>query len=692
MKQKIIQKVGICAMTFSLISCSASQTISSTSKTNTQSVGDKWLNAEVQGNLTEDTSVRLQDDFYAASNKEWILSASIKEGKSYVGGLVKHQDTLNEQLKSLINNSDIDAHEEEVVSDLYNMAINWEKRNADGVDPIKPYVKKITDIKTIEDLSNYLMENLSIGYCLTSFMTDYSIEDSNKRALYIYELNTVYSDMSDYEELSTYGQIEENYSRAVTTYLLQRLGYSEEESIRIYESCINFEKELSLSNYSTEEQADSNFNNETIRNECTLDEIQKIAGDYPIVRIIQQNDLDVAEVYGVYNPRSLEAIGKIYNDKYLDAIKNYLLVHTLLENVKSLDEDAYDYAVTTENDLKGISGKTSDEDYALGVVQDHVFDALDALYTKNYCSQELKEDIESMIDRYLDYYEKMLSEVEWLSEETRNNAIEKLQAIKGHAAYPEKHNDYSEFSLHDLVEDGSYLEMMARINDFKEKVLKRTLKTKKNTEYWVEDQKLGASTINAFYEPSSNDIFICNGLLVSMGYDINWSDEEKLATLGFVIGHELSHAFDPTGAKYDKEGNVNLWWNEEELSAFETKAKKLSDYMSQIKPENGSDEYVNGDKVRNETVADITGLKATLFITQNETDFDYDKFFRTYSNMWARVELPSYQIYLMSVDVHALCYLRTNVVIQQFQEFYDTYDVQVGDGMYLSEDDRLSVW
>ncbi len=691
MNHKIITTATIAMMVFSLTACST-QSISNQSTTNQQLVGEKWINAEVQGNLTSDTSIRIQDDFYAASNKDWILDATIQEGKSYEGGLVKYQSTLNDQLKSLINNSDIDENEENVISDLYNMSIDWDKRNADGIEPIKSYVKKITDIVSIDDLSNYLKENSPIGFYLTGFFTDYSIEDSNKRALYIYELSTVYSDMSDYEELSSYGEIEEQYSRAITTYLLQRLGYSEEESTNIYESCIDFEAELAPSNYSTEEQADSNFSNQTIRNECTLEEIQTMAGNYPIIDIIKEIGLDVAPVFGVYNPRSLKAIGKIYNEKHLDAMKNYLLVHTLLENVKSLDYEAYDYAVTTENDLQGITGKTSDEDYALSVVQDYVFDALDQLYTEYYCSEELKEDIESMIDRYLDYYEKMLSEVDWLSEETRNNAIEKLKSIKGHSAYPEKHNDYSELTLSDLVKDGSYLEMIARINSFKEGILKKTLKTKKNTEYWVEDEKLGASTINAFYEPSSNDIFICNGLLVSMGYDINWSDEEKLATLGFVVGHELSHAFDPTGAKYDKDGNVNLWWSEEELSTFETKAKKLSDYMSQIKPENGSDEYVNGDKVRNETVADITGLKATLFIAQNESNFDYDKFFKTYSNLWARVELPSYQIYLMSVDVHALCYLRTNVVVQQFQEFYDTYNVQESDGMYLSESDRLNIW
>ncbi len=688
MNDKMIKKVGICAMAFLLGACSTAQPSNNQSTANQTIVGAKWVNAEVQGNLTEDTDVRLQDDFFAASNKDWILSATIKDGKSYEGGLVKYQDTLNDQLKSLINNSEIDTHEEEVVSTLYNQAIDWDSRNEFGLEPIKPYIQKITDIKSIDDLTNYFIEDSAIGYSLTGFITDYSIQDSNSRALYISELSTVYSDPADYQELSSYGKIEEEYSRKVTTYLLQRLGYSKDEATEIYESCIAFEGELAPSNYSTEEQADSDFSSKTIRNEYTLDEIQKIAGDYPIVDIMKNNGFDVSQVYAVYNPRSLKAIGSIYNDEYTEKIKNYLLVHTLLENVKSLDYEAYDYAVTTKNDLQGVSGKTSDEDYALSVVQDYAFDALDTLYTEKYCSLELKQDIESMISKYLEYYEKMLSEVDWLSEETRNNAIEKLKTIKGHASYPEKHNDYSSLKL----SDGSYLNTIATINQFKTQQTKDLLKTKKNTEYWVEDEKLGASTINAFYEPSSNDIFICNGLLVSIGYDINWSEEEKLATLGFVIGHELSHAFDPSGAKYDKDGNVNLWWSEDELSTFETKAQKLSDYMSQIKPENGSDEYVNGDKVRNETVADITSLKATLFIAKNQSDFDYEKFFQTYSHMWARVELPSYQIYLMSVDVHALCYLRTNVVVQQFQEFYDTYDVQEGDGMYLSEDDRLNIW
>ena len=680
MKSKLLTGIISCSLMFSLAGCSSTK------------VGEKWINAEVQGNLTKNTDISIQDDFFASSNKDWIVSATIPEGKSYEGGLLKYENIVNEQLASLINNEQIQSNEEQVVSDLYNMSINWDSRNTYGIEPIKPYIQAITNIDSIETLTQYLESNSSLGTNLVSVYSDYSVLDSNIRALYINEFETIYSDPADYKKLSSYGKTEDQYSRSVSVYLLKRLGYTKKEAQKIYTSCIDFEAKLAKSNYSIEEQSDSDFSSKTIRNEYSLNKIQKLATDFPIVNILKSEGFDVAKVYGVYNPKSLRAIGKIYNEKYVEQIKNYLIVHTLLDNVKYLDYEAYSFAVTKENKLQGIDGMISDEEYALNEVQENTFDALDILYTEKYCTKELKEDIESMINTYLDYYEDMLKNEKWLSKKTRKEAIEKLQAIHGHASYPEKHNDYSSLTLSDLVENASYLDVISRVTDFKEKLLIEQLKTNKSTEYWVEDEQLGASTINAFYEPSSNDIFICDGLLVSMGYDVNWSKEEKLATLGFVIGHELSHAFDPSGAKYDKDGNVNLWWKESELDTFESKAQKLSDYMSQIKPENGSDTYVNGDMVRNEPVADITGMKATLRIAKDINDFDYDTFFKKYSNMWARIETKGYQIYLMNNDVHALVSLRTDVVLQQFDEFIDTYNIKKGDGMYLSKKDRLTVW
>ncbi len=682
MKLKFITGLVSCSMIFTLVGCS-----SSTSK-----VGEKWVNAEVQGNLTKDTDISIQDDFFAASNSDWLLSTTIPKGKSYEGGILKYQDTLNDQLKSLINNDQIQSNEEQVVSDIYNMSIDWDSRNAYGIDPIRPYVQAITDIHSIDTLTQYLESNSSLGANLINVFTDYSVKNSNIRALYINEFETIYSDPADYKKLSSYGKTEDKYSRSVSVYLLKRLGYSKEEAKNMYQSCIDFEAKLAKSNYSIEEQSDSDFSSKTIRNEYSLDKIQKLSKDFPIVDILKAEGFDIAQVYGVYNPKSLRAIGKIYNENYIESIKNYLIIHTLLDNVKYLDYDAYSFAVNKENKLQGIDGMISDEEYALNEVEDNVFDAIDTLYTENYCTKELKEDIESMIHTYLGYYEDMLKGEKWLSKETRKKAIEKLKAIHGHASYPERHNDYSSLTLSDLRNNGSYLEVLSRISSFKEQILIEQLKTNKNTDYWFEDEQLGASTINAFYDPSSNDIFICNGLLVSMGYNVNWSKEEKLATLGFVIGHELSHAFDPSGAKYDKDGNVNLWWKESELDTFETKAQKLSDYMSQIKPENGSDTYVNGEMVRNETVADITGMQATLRIAKNINDFDYDTFFKTYSNMLARIETKGYQIYLMNNDVHALVSLRVNVVLQQFDEFINTYNIQKGDGMYLSKKDRLTIW
>ena len=167
------------------------------------------------------------------------------------------------------------------------------------------------------------------------------------------------------------------------------------------------------------------------------------------------------------------------------------------------------------------------------------------------------------------------------------------------------------------------------------------------------------------------------------------SDEELYARIGMVIGHEISHAFDSTGAQYDKDGNMNLWWTQEDWKAFNEKNARLEAYYSAMQAWEG--ENLDGSILTGEACADMGGLKCMLRIAAKKEGFDYDRFFRSYADLWLAEGTLNYT-YSHLKDEHPLPYLRVNCVLQQYDEFLDFYGITEGDGMYLAPEDRVNIW
>ena len=196
--------------------------------------------------------------------------------------------------------------------------------------------------------------------------------------------------------------------------------------------------------------------------------------------------------------------------------------------------------------------------------------------------------------------------------------------------------------------------------------------------------------VNASYRATDNSINIPAGILGGAFYDPEASEAEQMGAIGMIIGHEITHGFDENGSQYDKDGNLNNWWTEEDRAAFEERSSKVSDYFSQFEVLPGV--YINGELTIGETVADLGGLSCMLEIAKGIDGFDYEAFFKSYARLWKSQMLPNMLEMTVQTDPHPPGYLRTNAIVQQVQEFYDTFGVEEGDGMYLAQDERLAVW
>ena len=247
---------------------------------------------------------------------------------------------------------------------------------------------------------------------------------------------------------------------------------------------------------------------------------------------------------------------------------------------------------------------------------------------------------------------------------------------------PDDLEDYSDLKL----KGRSLYEDYGRITDYYYKQDIARINQKVNKDAWY----MSTLETNAFYDAGNNSINILLGILGGEFYQDDMSEEELYSGIGMVIGHEISHAFDPTGAQFDAKGNYANWWTDEDRAAFDARAQKLIDYFNSITAFDGK--KVSGKNVQGEAIADLTSLQCMLRLAKEKKDFDYDQFFRHYASIWRCYSTVQYENYRMKQDPHPLAYLRVNAMVQQFEEFYQTYHVTSGDQMYLAPEKRLTVW
>lgn len=649
-------------------------------------VGEQWLNSDILGVVTKDTKISEKDDFAAAVNKEWLSQAKIPDGYSFYGAFVECEELLKDRKMALIGDTSIQDHNEELVTQLYEMATDWKSRNAVGISAAKPYIEAIANIGSIEALTEYLStadKNLN-SFILAGVYMSTMAQDSTRYLVSIDQMDYLYPYPDDYQELSSYGTQVEKANRSIASYVLQRFGWTAEEAETIYESCIDFEGSVLKYAY-TEEELSSPELVQMINNECTWEELEKQQGNFPMTRILTAQGYAGSEVYNVIDPKLFQHMGDFYNEDHLDQIKNYLLVHTAILLGSKMDQETYQTCRDITNEAYGIEGVVSTEEYGYDCISKYLPYPMDYLYLDQWCTTRMQEDALQTVKEFKDVYKEMLLNEDWLSEETKQKAVEKLEAVEAMAVYPEKRYDYSTLDLSDC---NSYLDMLCRIDRYEEDKEKEKINGLVDRAYW--DMESGVC--NAYYDQTKNTVVILAGIMLPPLYSEDMGKEEKLAALGTIIGHELSHAFDTTGAQYDKDGNLATWWTDQDYQLFKERTQSVVQYLNRITPDNGSGEPVNGSRVQGEMIADLGGVKAALQIAAREENFDYDKFFRMHALHWREVMSKEAQQRLMATDEHPLDYLRTNVVLQQFQEFYDTYDIKPGDNMYLAPEKRIEVW
>ncbi len=680
--KKIYRAVTAAGMALVLTACSGGAHTD-------QPGGGKWQNSDITGNIKDSDDIRLQDDFAAAVNKDFTINA--KNGDSSFGAV---NNTMLENKKKLVDSLSYDGEGGELKK-YAELAGDWNTRNKLGVEPIRKYIEAIENISSLDELTAYQCSEaddpFALGVIMPTGKRD-TLEEGGGFALDISMPELCLGSSEEYFSLSDEGYEKKKHICKITEHILGELGYDSKSIQNLLDKNFRFEKKLAKckADISAAEKDKVVFDYDG----CIAE-----VGDYPLEAILTARGVPKSGKFYV-NIHSIKKLVPLYKEKNLDEIKAMLIVHTVKKSASYLDRETYDL----EEELKESRltepmeevEKTEEQAeltllYDVFVAQSACEPILDKLYLEKYMDEDTVKDLEKLTDDIIDEYRTLFENEPWLSEEGKKLCIEKLDSMQPHVVVPDFDMlDYSGLNIRSGKDGGTFFEANLDAERYGKKLMYKNCSLPYDKSKW---DPMGQSTLitNAFYKPTENAIYIMAGITASPIYSYDMTYEQKLGGLGAIVGHEITHGFDSTGERYNKDGVEKKWLPLQDEMEFSNRSLKVTEYYNTIYPFDGGSSY-DGMLVSGEATADMGGLKIALSIASREKDFDYDMFFRQFADLWKISEPEEAERARFKMDAHPLNYLRINVSLQQFEEFYKTYGIQEGDGMYLAEEKRISVW
>ncbi|NRW47751.1 putative metalloendopeptidase [Clostridium beijerinckii] len=386
------------------------------------------------------------------------------------------------------------------------------------------------------------------------------------------------------------------------------------------------------------------------------------------------------------NPEELKLVNSLISKDNLENIKTYFKTNVLMNTDNYLTSKHREACNELRKVLYGVECSDLDEGSGVKFVSGQLNEIISKLYVNKHFDDESKNDVEKMSKEIIENFEDRLQSNTWMSKSTKEKALRKLENVNVKVGYPEKWNDYSDVVINSYGEGGSLVDNLISIYTSQSKKQFSKLNHEVDKNEW----NMGPCTVNAYYNALNNEIVFPAGILQAPFYDKNAKKEKNLGGIGVVIGHELTHAFDNTGAQFDETGKLKNWWNQNDYKEFTNRSKKVVDYYSNIKM--GNEKNVNGILTVGENISDLGGMACVLDIAKKMEDPNLKDLFENYATVWREISTNELKEYLLNNDPHAPKKVRVNAVLSQFEDFYKTYNIKEGDKMYVRPEDRVGIW
>lgn len=677
---------------FLLAGVSSLNIVTAQSKTNTAAMNltDKGLDLSMM-----DKSVRPQDDFYNYVNGSWMKTAKIPSDKPTWGSFNKLADDTDNNsmtiLSSLLKDKFTDGTEGKKIQDLYATYMNMQKRNADGIKPIQANLNKIDAIKNLQDLQNYLIsvtkdgENIFYGWGVGA-----DLKDSNMNVVYLGDASLGLG--RDY-----YQKVNEKNTEALAEYtkyvasMLKELGYKNADAAA--KGIVDYEKSIAQT-YLTNEQSRDNtlqYNPETMTQLSSLVKNVDIPGYLKKVGV--NTDKVIIGELGYY-----KNLDKFINAQKLPVIKDYLKFHMIHGSASYLSEKIGDMRFAFYGKyLRGQQEQRALNKRGYELINGSLGEAFGKLYVEKYFPAEAKAQMVELIDYLKKSFAVHINNLAWMSSVTKEKAMQKLNKFTVKVAYPDKWKDYSKLNIIPESKGGSLYGNLQNIAEWQyNKDLAKIGKPVDKTEWGMTPQ-----TVNAYYNPVNNEIVFPAAILQPPFFNPKADAAVNFGGIGAVIGHEMSHGFDDSGAQFDADGNLVDWWTPEDKANFEKATKALAAQYDKYEPVKGT--MVNGTFTNGENIADLGGVNIAYDALQMYlkdhgnpgpiSGYTQDqRFFLSWATVWRTLSSEKYMINQVKTDPHSPGYFRSFGPLTNVDAFYKAFDVKPGDKLYKAPQDRIKIW
>ena len=627
----------------------------------------------------------IKDDLYEAVNGEWLKTAKIPDDKPATGGF---NDLVDEIDKQLMDDFDAYAAGKEKSDDsrfnemikLYRLAKKFDWRKKVGPQPLKRMLASVENLNSYEDYQSQWKNWILAGMpSPISFDIDADMKNATVYALFASSPSLILPDKSYYEaeKKAQHDQLLQLWSSMVEA-LMDKLGYSKEEAKKIIDDAIKFDALLAPHVKSAEEAADYS----KMYNPQTVAELASATDQLDIAAIIKQLVGEKPEKVIVTEPEYFKALNKILQDNF-ELFKNWALIRVIRENASYLDDEMREINGRYGRALSGSKKPVSQRKFAFYLARDMFSQVAGDYYGKKYFGPQAKADVHHMVEQMIKVYKGRLTNNQWLSKDTRDKAILKLDKLGIQVGYPDKIP-----ALYDQFKVDEEESLIANLNQLTVTANKE-LFSRWNKPVDRMRWEMSAATVNAYYHPFKNIIVFPAAILQAPFYSLKQSSSQNYGGIGAVIAHEISHAFDNNGSLFDEFGNLNNWWTDEDSAHFKQLAQKMIEEFDGI-PFAG--QKVNGKLTVSENIADAGGLSCALEAAKTEADFNAQEFFINWATIWRMKATEQYMQLLLSIDVHAPQKLRANIQAENLDDFYTAFDIKPGDEMYRAPEDRVHIW
>ena len=642
-----------------------------------------------------DMSVRPGDDFYQYAGGGWLKANPMKPEYSSYGVFNDLAETNRKQIRELFENLSKEKHAfgsvGQKVADLYNMAMDSVRLNKEGAAPLQKDLDKVKAFSKKADFTAFIADqHLYKGNPFFGIGVDTDLKNSDLNVMWLSAGTSGLPDRDYYLNTDADSKKKQEAYRVYLSKIFQLSGYKKKEAEKAAKVIYNIEYQFAEAKMSRAEARDYN----KLYNIYTIDMLQK---DYPAIQWAKYFELmgvkDVKQVI-LTEPKVMAVAQKLMSTLSEQDIKYYVAGLIIKSSTSVLSDDF----VNANFDFYGrlLNGQKEQKarwKRALGFPNSLLGEAVGELYVSKYFAGESKAKMLKLIDNLRKALATRIANLTWMNDTTKINALVKLNSFTVKVGYPDKWRDYSKLtidpakSLYDNVAAATYVETLRNLEKFGKPVDK--------SEWGMTPQ-----TVNAYYNPTTNEICFPAAILQAPFFDVNADDATNYGAIGVVIGHEMTHGFDDQGRNFNADGNMVDWWTAGDSKRFTAAAVKLAAQFDQITVV--GDLKANGHLTLGENIADQGGLRISYDAFKTTQQFQEGKeidgftpaqrFYLSYGRIWAE-HMTEEAIYQQTKsDPHSIGRNRVNATLRNIDTWYDAFGVKEGDKMWLAPAERAIVW